>query len=375
MYIHIPFCKGKCSYCSFYSIPVPTPHGEANALFDSYLRALLGDIASHKEFHGVSVDTVYFGGGTPTLFGHHRILTVLSALKSFFRITPDAEISIECNPSDLAENVLLPLVEAGINRVTVGIQTFHEHLRRRIGRIPAAPTESQLEQFMRIFEIVHGIDIMCGIPDATEKELARDIETVTSLKPEHISVYLLTVESNTPLAKTVFNDDSFLEFQRQQLEFAMDMLSHKGYVHYEISNYCLSGYHSRHNMKYWTFHPYLGFGAGAHGFTGLVRYYNTQKVEEYIQFQQYQKDVRSQRAAMAEFLMTGLRLIEGFSEVNFEETFHTKLPDSIVVCLNELVRENLLRCWHEGNTRRYCLTREGICISDYVIYRCVEPLL
>lgn len=374
-YIHVPFCRGKCDYCSFYSIPCPSDSHNAESLFDAYLHTLLEDIASGVHFHAMSVDTIYFGGGTPSVFGHERILAVLRALRELFKIMPDAEISIECNPSDISDDALLPLIEAGVNRVTVGIQTFNEKLRKIIGRFPLPAEYDLLEKFMNLTGVAHGIDLMAGIPGATEKDLQNDLNTIISLKPEHISVYLLTIENGTPLASRVANDEEFHNFQRRCLSYTIDFLAKAGYRHYEISNHCFPGFESKHNLKYWKFQPYLGFGSGAHGFTGNKRYFNSQEVEEYIRMPRYIEDIRSKNAAMAEFLMTALRLMEGFSENSFFEVFGVKVPHQVEYSLEKLADEKLIQIFHEGNSSRYALTDEGIFVSDYVIYRCVESLL
>ncbi len=374
-YIHIPFCRGKCEYCSFYSIPCPNDSDEARLIFDAYLHSLLKDIAESNHFHGAVVDTIYFGGGTPSLFGADRISAVVRALKQCFQITPDAEISIECNPSDIADDAFLQILETGINRVTVGIQTFSEKLRNRIGRFPSHATDEQLAQFMALPDIVHGIDLMAGIPGATEEELLHDLAFAISLQPEHLSVYLLTIENNTILAKRFENNEEFQNFQRHQFATVMDFLKGAGYSHYEISNYCLPGHQSRHNLKYWTFQPYFGFGAGAHGFTREKRYYNSQSVDEYIRMPHYHEDVRSKDAAMAEYLMTALRLIDGFYEDSFFEEFGVHIPRRVKSSFKYLADEKLIHVFNEGSSRRYALTEEGIFLSDYVIYRCVESLL
>jgi len=210
---------------------------------------------------------------------------------------------------------------------------------------------------------------------ASDEELYGDLSSAIMLKPEHISVYLLTLEKGTSLADRMANDEEFQNLQRQQLACAIDYLADAGYHQYEISNYCISGFESKHNLKYWTFQPYLGFGAGAHGFTGENRYYNNQSVEEYIKSPCYVQDVRSVDAAMAEYLMTALRLIDGFSETSFWEIFQTDIPYHVKQALQALQHEKLLKCMQDGNSLRYALTKEGLFISDYVIYRCVESLL
>jgi coproporphyrinogen III oxidase-like Fe-S oxidoreductase len=215
---------------------------------------------------------------------------------------------------------------------------------------------------MNIRDIIHGIDIMAGIPGSTEEELQSDLQRVISLHPEHISVYLLTLEKDTPLWMRVKNDDEFQNLQCGQLLFAMDYLQSAGYRQYEISNYCIPGFESRHNLKYWKFLPYLGFGAAAHGFTGSMRYYNNQNVSEYIANPQYIEDVRSHKAAMAEFIMTGL-------------LFECGIPSSVKRALEQLITEELIVSDYTNGSVRYALSREGIFISDYVIYRCVESLL
>lgn len=375
MYIHIPFCRGKCEYCSFFSIASPVSLPERNALFDSYLHALVRDIAAAKDYHRTPVDSVYFGGGTPSMFGHHRIAAVLKALRDFFSIAPSAEISIECNPNDIGRETIIPLIEVGINRVTVGVQTFHQRLRNVIGRFPPLAQEDILEEFMTMPDIIHCFDVIAGIPLESDEEFISDLSHIVSLRPEHISAYLLSVEKETPLGHRTDIDEQFHENQRRHLSLVMEYLRDAGYHHYEISNYCLPGFESRHNLKYWQFQPYLGFGAGAHGFTGKKRYFNAQTIEEYVLSPRYEEDERSENAAMAEYFMTALRLIDGFSEASFREIFKRELPVSVKQSLEKLANEKLIARIKKGSDIKYSLTYEGIFVSDYVIYRTVESLL
>jgi len=376
VYIHVPFCRQKCDYCSFYSVPclgLGTP--EREGLFARYLSVLKGEIASRQEYHGLPVDTVFFGGGTPSFAGASFINGVLDEMRRCFVLEADAEISVECNPGDLDSAFLRELREGGVNRVTVGVQAFDEDLRKRIGRRVSMGGAGSLEAFLETPGFVHGLDIIAGIPGAGDAEVLHELEAAAALRPEHVSAYMLALEEGTPLAKRMIMDDASSEDQRRHFAMTTDFLGSRGYRHYEISNFCLPGCESRHNMKYWTFQPYLGFGVRAHGFTGGRRYYNEQSLDEYLSGPVIREDIRDTGGVMAEFIMTALRLIDGFTAGAFRSVLGEALPDAVKRRFDGLESKGMITIADTAGDTRYRLTREGLFFADSVIYTAVEPLL
>ena len=376
IYIHVPFCAAKCDYCSFYSIPCGSMEPSARrGLFDRYFSVLKREIADSARYQGLPVDTVYFGGGTPSCVGSAHLGGVIDILRGNFNLLPGAEISVECNPGDFSASLAGGLVDIGANRITLGIQTFSGRLRSVIGRSAPPGSPGLLAGLMSVKGIVHGIDLIAGIPGCTDDELRDELAPVTAMRPEHISAYMLSVEEGTPLARRLRLDGAAGEDQRRLFGMAMDILAGAGYRHYEISNFCLPGFESRHNMKYWTFQPYIGFGVRAHGFAGGRRFYNDQSLEEYLDGPVSREDTRPLSAAMAEYIMTGLRLIDGFTTGDFEAALEAEVPPAVARCFGELNKRGMIDIAGDGSDLRYRLTREGLFLADSVIYTAVESLL
>lgn len=376
IYIHVPFCASKCDYCSFYSIPCGSMEpSERRGLLDRYFSVLVREIEGSARNHGLHVDTVYFGGGTPSYAGPSLLRGVLDSLRGHFNLLPGAEISVECNPGDFSVSLAGELVDIGVNRITLGIQTFSGRLRSVIGRSAPQGSPGLLSELMSVRGVAHGIDLIAGIPGCGDDELHDELVPVTGMRPEHISAYMLSVEEGTPLARRLRPDSAAGEEQRRLFGMVMEILTGAGYRHYEISNFCLPGFESRHNLKYWTFRPYIGFGVRAHGFTGGRRFYNDQSLEEYLDGPASREDTRPPSAAMAEFIMTGLRLIDGFTAGDFEAALDAQVPASVKYGFGELSKRGMIDIAGDGRNERYRLTREGLFLADSVIYTAVESLL
>jgi len=336
---------------------------------------LKSEIEASTHCHGMPVDTVYFGGGTPSLAGPDTIGQILSIIRSCFKLLPGAEISVECNPGDFSVPAACAFRDLGVNRLTLGIQTFSERLRGVIGRSAPAGNAELLAEFMSVDGIAHGIDIIAGIPGSTDEELDAELAPVAARKPEHVSAYMLSVEEGTPLAGRMILDAAAGEEQRRHFATAIATLTRAGYRHYEISNFCLPGFESRHNLKYWKFLPYLGFGVRAHSFVGGRRFYNAQSLEEYLAGPVRSEDVRTGNAAHAEFIMIALRLIDGFTDAEYEAALGAGMPDSVARSFEEQQRRGMIEIAAGGKSTAYRLTREGLFLADSVIYAAVESLL
>ena len=368
LYIHIPFCINKCDYCSFYSIPVSD-----NSIIDSYIKALLREIDFITKSHTrISVDTVYFGGGTPSLLHPKQIMTVLNFIRERFALESDSEITIEMNPGGINHDQLSGYIDAGINRIVLGIQSLNENLRKNIGRRGNINT-ADIELFFSNKGYVKCIDIMAGLPGENEAMLLKDLETIALYRPEHVSLYLLSVDEGTALGMRFHPDDDFEKMQVDLWGIAMDFLAGQGYNHYEISNYSLPGFESRHNSKYWDFSPYYGFGSGAHSFIDGKRYSNKMSISDYIDSKEFKYDIDSscENNRIVEFIMTALRRKIGFSPDEFMSVTSMAMPESIVSELNRLISEEMIIC----ENGRYFLSRNGIYYADSIIYRITEEYI
>ena len=374
IYFHIPFCRSKCDYCGFYS--VPAEGGDGKALVRRYIPVLLDEIERRKGEVSGSVDTVFFGGGSPSFLDPADLTPVFDALRSSFVIDADAEITVEINPSDLRRDIIPFLSDSGVNRFSMGVQTLDRELYARIGRKGGFCTPELLDRYFSIPGVQHCVDIIGGLPGQTPAMLRSELETILPYRPEHISLYMLTLEEGSPLERRFRPDDGFDHEQKAVIAEGIGVLDSRGYEHYEVSNFALPGRRSRHNMKYWTFEPYLGIGAGAHSFICGERTSNPADVEAYVGGAPAVKDERNSRETrMAEFLMTSLRLREGFSTARFEELFGGPLPAAVGVRVKELSAKGSVLVSREGDFLRIAVSDEGFFFSDSVIYSMVEPLL
>ncbi|MCL1864419.1 MAG: radical SAM family heme chaperone HemW [Spirochaetes bacterium] len=369
IYIHIPFCISKCDYCSFYSVPVLD-----NAIIDSYIMSLLREIDFITKSHEkISVDTVYFGGGTPSLLHPKQVMMIMNFIRERFILESDSEITIEMNPNDLNYDKLNGYIDAGINRIVLGVQSLNNEMRKNIGRRGDNIDKSAIELFFSNNGYIKCIDIMAGLPGENKSILLNDLEIISSYGPEHISLYLLSVDEGTTLGKRFYPDENFENMQVDLWGVAMNFLAEKGYNHYEISNYALPGFESRHNSKYWDFTPYYGFGSGAHSFVNDKRYSNNMSILDYIESGEFKYDIEifDKNNRIVEFIMTALRRKIGFSFDEFIAVTSIPVPKNIISELNRLIFEDMIN-FENG---RYFLSKNGIYYADRVIYRLAEEYL
>ena len=379
VYIHIPFCRRKCDYCAFYSIPVGGLEAAQRAsLLDNYLARLLSEIGTRSaELTSYCVDTIYLGGGTPSLLSPGQVSRLLDGLSGTMRVDDAVEISMECNPEDFSLERATGYRDAGVNRLILGLQTMDEQLSRRIGRSARAVDEGMLEEFLGLRGITRCLDLIAGIPGRTRAGLVRELEGILRHRPDHVSIYLLSIEKGTPLAGRMRPSPALEQLQRSQLKAAIALMKRSGYRHYEVSNFSLPGRESRHNLKYWRFLPYAGFGAGAHSFYGDARMLNRQTVEEYLRDDSVSLaiDQRTKGAEVAEYIMTGLRLREGFTMRDFREKLGIPLPDSVRSKLKSFRKRGYVIMREKGDDARIRLSLDGMLIMDGLVYEMVEDLL
>lgn len=352
LYVHIPFCQSKCIYCDFYSMP--------NRLHQAseYVDALLIEaVARREEVKGESITTVYVGGGTPSLLSEMLMEKLVTGLGRIFDMSRVEEFTIEVNPDDVHVDYIRFLRSIGVNRVSMGVQSFRDEDLRLINRRHhAAQAISAVEAISAAGIENVSIDLIYGIPGQLEEDWKKNVEKAISLKVKHISAYSLMYEHGTRL--TAMRDKGLVEEVAEESVAAMyDILvrelHHAGYQHYEISNFCLPGYHSRHNSSYWNLTPYLGLGVAAHSYDGAVRRYNPSHLQDYLQaMKSHQPFAKAERCTESErydeYVMLRLRTASGLGIEALQEMFSPKFSDYFIRKAKVLLAQGLL-CEAEGN--------------------------
>lgn len=305
IYIHIPFCLSKCAYCDFNS------KAGALSMAEDYIAALIGEM---EMFKGVGADSVYLGGGTPTVLSCGLLEKLLCAVNGIFKLSGDTEFTVESNPATADFNKYRLLREYGVNRLSIGVQSFLDNELKALSRIHSAEDgEKAVNEARKAGFDNIGIDLMEGIPCQSVESLSYSLNKAISLGTKHMSVYSLIIEEGTPFYENTpkLPDE---DVEREMYKTVKKVLSENGFLHYEISNYAKEGCRSRHNTKYWTREPYYGFGAGAHSFYGGVRYENICDIKGYIMAENKTagKTAISEKEAEYERFMLGFRMLDGF---------------------------------------------------------------
>jgi oxygen-independent coproporphyrinogen III oxidase len=329
LYIHIPFCRSRCSYCDF-----ATGIYQAE-LAETYVRALLDEISSSRN-SGARVDTVYFGGGTPSLLTPDQLERILAALHRQFDIDRDSEVTLEMNPGTVSRDQLRSFREIGVNRASFGAQTFDDAELAKLGRSHTSADTFKTFHELRAagFDNV-SFDLIAGLPGQTLAGWKRNIEQSLALQPEHLSFYLLEVHSGTPLADHIrrgLQPAPDEDLAAEMYEWMIERAAAAGYEHYEISNLCKPGLSSRHNTKYWTGAPYFGFGCSAHSFDGRSRRWSNQRdVLRYVKNVEQgvspvvDEQELSEADLRAEALFLGMRMMRGVDVREYNELFGVDL--------------------------------------------------
>lgn len=367
LYIHVPFCLKKCHYCDFHSAPA------TSAVRNAYLAALKAHLAAKApEATGRAVDTVYFGGGTPSLLTAEEITSVLDTVRHHYHVLDTAEITVECNPATFKEGFFEALRASGVNRVSVGLQSAKENELRLLGRphgFGEFLTTVTAAKRAGIDNI--SVDVMFGIPEQTKKTLDETLDAVLSVAPTHISAYGLRVEEGTPFFDIqdrlkLPDDDTVADMQLQ----IAARLAAAGYLHYEISNYARDGYRSRHNTRYWLGEDYLGFGAAAHSYFGGVRYAAPADTAAYVAAitqgdlaaVECECTVIAGKEAREEYVMLRMRLFEGLDEAEFAARFGASFEEAYGDVSHLVAGGFLVR---EGG--RLAFTEKGMYVSNAIL--------
>ncbi len=368
IYIHIPFCRSRCSYCDF-----------ATGLFESslaerYVKVLASEIRTWQEVETPrAVDTIYFGGGTPSLLSSAQLGTILEAVHARFNVAAGSEITLEMNPGTVTREALREFRSQGVNRASFGAQTFDDNELARLGRSHSTNETLQTYEWLREagFENV-SFDLIAGLPGQTMTAWRRNLERSLALSPEHLSFYLLEVHEGTPLAEHIRTGkqprpDS--DLAAQMYELMLESACAAGYEHYEISNLCRPGFESRHNTKYWNGTAYYGFGCSAHSYDGeQLRWANERNVLSYIERFAERDGVVVERTALtpddvrAETVFLGLRLMRGLNTRNYQLQFGVDLRTEHESELQQFHEAGLIE--FEGDVLR--LTRSGALLSNEV---------
>lgn len=361
IYVHIPFCNRKCNYCDFCSYPIC----EADDI-QAYIAALVKEMQKYNRHEKIHADTLYFGGGTPSLLSVSQLENILTSLASVFDFSEELEFTLEANPGTLTEEKALGYKSLGVNRISLGLQSIHENEMKILGRVHS------FSEFLNSYGILRkvgfnniGVDLMYGIPEQTVLSFRETLRNVADLNPEHISVYGLIIEEGTPFYtirdKLALPDE---DTECDMYYMACDALSERGYKHYEISNYAKAGYESKHNLKYWRGEKYIGIGAAAYSYFEGARYGNIRNLAEYLKgadIDSYERiDLSAERY---EYAMMRLRLSEGFPLADYERRFGISFLDGRIEKLLDYCRAGLMTL----SGGHIALTERGFYVSNAIL--------
>jgi oxygen-independent coproporphyrinogen-3 oxidase len=365
IYIHIPFCSKACHYCDFhFSTNLDLKQGMVNAI--------VKEIAMQKDYlGGEEISTIYFGGGTPSLLGGEDLLKIINGIRANHNLIPDTEITLEANPDDLSKQKLDDLKSIGVNRLSIGIQSFHDEILRFFNRSHNSEQSVKAMQAARSagFDNI-SIDLIYGAPGQTNDSLKEDISKALSLRPEHVSAYSLTIEERTVFGKwkesnklTPMNE----ELVAEQFEILMDTLTQMGYDHYEISNFGLPDFHSRHNSSYWRGVKYLGLGPSAHSYDGISRQFNVANNATYVRKIEagevpFERELLTREDKINEYFFIGLRTAAGCDLDFLMEEYAFGLTDEQENYLDHLAK--LGKVIFDGHKIK--LTNKGKLLADKI---------
>lgn len=369
LYLHIPFCASKCPYCDFYSARAD------DSVMDAYRDALTDEIRTGRRAAAFTdggdryFSTVYIGGGTPSLFGAKRLCAVLDAVRERFVLAPDAEITVEVNPSSAGEELFRALHGAGVNRISLGLQSAVDGERRALGRRAGArEVEGAVRDALRAGIDNLSLDLMLGIPGQTRESLAHSLSFCIGLPVRHISAYLLTLEENTPFYRRAAqlalpDEDETASFYLTTVE----TLARAGFAQYEISNFAQKGYESRHNLIYWHCDPYLGIGASAHSFLNGVRFFSPPDTAGFLAGEPAR--LEGDGGTEEEYVMLALRLTEGVSYQAFAARFGKPFPERY----KKACRDPRYAPYFRPTEQGFALTPSGFLLSNELIAAVLYP--
>lgn len=348
LYIHIPFCISKCAYCDFFSRACKN-----QPVSDSYIHSLLNEIRYRLlNYKADVIDTIYVGGGTPSLLKTNQIKDLFDSINSFCKFADNAEISFEVNPDDVTVDLLAALEAAGVNRISCGIQSMNDEVLRYAGRRATSKINANaLNLLKKHWNKQLSLDLISALPFETKESFKNSLDAVIEANPQHISLYSLTIEENTSFGKALSSGKLDYDFENadEMWLFGRDYLENNGFLQYEVSNFSKKGYQCRHNLTYWNHKDYLGAGSGATGtvynFDGTgIRWTNSSDIEKYIKFWNknnfieseipQNKEIIDKKTSEFEFFMMSLRKTSGFLDSDFQKCFNHELPKNFISVFN-----------------------------------------
>ena len=365
IYLHIPFCKTKCIYCDFYSVT------KRDDSIEKFVNCMVNEIELNKKrLKDTTYDTIFFGGGTPSVLSEKQLEKILNALYRFYSIDENAEVTLECNPGEITFEKLSNFRKLGVNRLSIGFQSFSDKNLKFLGRLHSS--EQSISTFNHArkagFDNIN-IDLIYDIPKQKLKEWKNDLFLGTSLEPEHISAYSLTVEKNTALHSMVKNKIVIMpseEVDKKMFLNTITYLEQKNYIHYEISNFSKQNKKCQHNLHYWRLEPYLAFGPGAHGFDGQKRWWNKKSIDHYInklddnilpiEFE----EALTKKDCFNETVMNGLRLIEGAKLQKLDSLLDVSLETYLIPYTKKWP-------YISNNGKNLFLNKKGLLFADEII--------
>lgn len=377
LYFHIPFCLSKCAYCDFNS---STP--ESDEIISRYISAMISHMERYRAVSGsYEPDTVFIGGGTPTSIPTSELIRLIKAIKKNFKLTKRAEFSVEANPATVTYSGLVRMRRAGVNRLSVGLQSAHENELKALSRIHSRKDFLQTYKMARDAKYDNiNVDLMFGIPHQTTASLMHTLRYVTNLGPDHISLYDLKIEPGTAFHRNYREISQFLPDEDTEADMylnAIELLRGSGYLQYEISNFARPGHMCAHNLKYWNCDEYLGFGVSAHSYFNGNRFSFTDDINRYIQGVEVKESkVRitedceevAERERVGEYIMLRLRLASGINDREFAKRFGF----SFEVMYGEKCKRFVKNGFMTSNSGVYALTPSGMFISNYIISDILE---
>lgn len=365
IYVHIPFCISKCKYCDFVSFPCMEK-------IDKYFDVLIKEIKSKSVYAVKGVTTIYIGGGTPSVPDSKYIVKIIQTIKEVFKVSKNAEVTIEVNPGIVTKEKLIDYKNSGINRISIGLQSTNNEILKLIGRI------HNYEEFLNTYNLAKevgynniNVDLMLGIPNQTESDVIDSINKVISLNPKHISIYSLIVEENTEIQRLI--DSEILTMPSEEDERNMywktkTILEKNGFIQYEISNFAKKGYESKHNLDCWNQEEYIGMGLASHSYFNRKRFSIIDKLDKYIENENCLEkniiinEVQERESQAKEYMLIGLRKISGVSISKFEKKFRINPLFYFRFEINNLVEKGLI----EVDLDNIKLTKKGLDFANIV---------
>lgn len=367
LYIHIPFCESKCYYCDFLSFK------KNNTAIKKYIDSVIVELSLYSEkLKDYKIDTIFIGGGTPSCIEPIHIYNILKYIHEKFDTSELRETTIEVNPGSLDLEKVNLYKDAGIKRVSMGMQSFNGDILKSIGRIHG------VNDFYSSYKLLIdaginniNVDLILGLPGQKEKDITDDLKILADLNIKHVSYYGLILEDNTRMKKMYLENQITLpseDLERKMYHGAVEFLKTKGYIHYEISNFALSGYECKHNMSYWKIEPYIGIGLGSHSNIDHRRYWNEDDISKYNRKLDREllpiddEEFIDLKTEISEYAIMGLRLIEGINLMEFENRYKLKFKDLYNKVIDKHMKNGLLR----ENKNNIFLTKKGLDLSNIV---------